>query len=281
MCLITFAYNYHPNYPLVLVANRDEFHHRPTQAMHYWPDNPDILAGRDSHAGGTWLGLTRQGKVAALTNYREPDKQKYPYSRGDLVKDFLNSDVDPIAFLSNLLCDAHMYAGFNLLIGNDTGLYYTTNRLEADKLHWRPLGPGLYGLCNHVLDTPWPKVQKAKQRLAEVLAGEQIHSRQLMPVMTDTHCPPDDELPDTGWGIEWERVLGPIKVDNTVYGTRSSCALLVDTQDRCQVVEHGFNRTGQLHHHEHFQLQFDRPVRQPQKTMLKYTYAHEDLKTAL
>ena len=166
MCLIAFAWRAHPDYPLVVAANRDEFRHRPTQAAHWWDDAPGLLAGRDLEAGGTWLGVTRSGRFAALTNRRDPAGQvRDAPSRGALVLRALTEDETPAHTLARIAASPQRHAGYNLLAGDLTGLCVLDNASGAV----RTLAPGLYGLSNAFLDTPWPKLTQARARLADAL----------------------------------------------------------------------------------------------------------------
>jgi uncharacterized protein with NRDE domain len=167
MCLILIAWQAHPDYPLVVAANRDEFFARPTAAAAFWPDAPQVLAGRDLEAGGTWLGVSRQRRFAALTNYREGGRQRVDArSRGALVADFLTSRASPVAYLTQLETAAAEYNGFNLVVGDGESLAYYSNRGDGQP---RWLKPGIYGLSNHLLDTPWPKLASAKAAFAAAL----------------------------------------------------------------------------------------------------------------
>ena len=225
MCLIAFAWRQVPGQPLVLLGNRDEFYARPATAARYWEDAPHILAGRDEQEGGTWLGVTRAGRWAALTNYREPGgMQPGELSRGKLVADFLRGESDPLAFLAAVSAEASRYNGFNLLVGTRDEAAVFSNRGTAP----RRLEPGLYGLSNHLLDSPWPKTQRLKQGLAQSLALPwQEDPAQLMTWLEDITPPEDVELPDTGVGLVWERLLGTAFIRSPMYGTRASSCLLL------------------------------------------------------
>lgn len=219
MCLIVFAWKLIPQCPLVLAANRDEFFERPTQPARWWDDHPDVYAGRDLKAGGTWLGIDRKGRIAALTNIRNgqaPAADKR--SRGELVANFLSADADPRAYLDQVRETAADYNGFNLLVGDEQSLYWVTNDGEPS---FRPLEPGIYGLSNGSLDTPWPKVVRAKAQFASLLctgAPDDAYYEML----ADTTRPADSRLPDTGVSLEWERLLSPICIESDTYGTRAS-----------------------------------------------------------
>lgn len=226
MCLILFAWRCHPGYRLILAANRDEFFHRPTAPMAFWPDQPEILAGRDLQAGGTWFGLTRDGRVAAVTNYRDPATfSATALSRGRLPVEYLRSGIDPQRFCAVNAQDWPKYNGFNLLAGDSDRLVYTSNRAPERAL---AVAPGIHGLSNHHLDTPWPKVARGMAALRRLLDERtDIEPDDLFPLLEDSWRPPDDALPQTGIGLEWERLLATIMISGRDYGTRSSLALIM------------------------------------------------------
>ncbi|REJ77629.1 MAG: NRDE family protein [Acidobacteria bacterium] len=221
MCTILFSYRQHEETPLILLANRDEFYERPTQKAGRWDDAPGVFAGRDMVAKGTWLGVTDSGKIAAVTNYREPGQEKGTRSRGRLVSDFLTSDTSTREYLEKIERSAGDYSGFNLLVGElnngTTSLFYFSNRGNGI----RELGPGLYGISNHLLDTPWPKVERGKARLKEVI-DDGFQKEDLFGVLTDRTLAEDEDLPDTGVGYIKEKILSPIFIETPIYGTRSS-----------------------------------------------------------
>jgi uncharacterized protein with NRDE domain len=224
MCLILFVYRVHPDYPLVLLANRDEFYARATTPLSFWADAPDILAGRDQVGGGTWMGIARSGRFAALTNYRDPTQPTAGPSRGVLVADFLRGTESGIQYLEHLASSASSYAGFNLIVGDARGFYYYSNR-GPDPV---PILPGVHGLSNALLDTPWPKVRRGKDALKTALASmETPDASALMRILQEREIAPDSELPDTGVGEELERVLSPVFITSPRYGTRSSTVLTV------------------------------------------------------
>jgi uncharacterized protein with NRDE domain len=238
MCLILFAWEMHDTYPLILAANRDEFYARPAAPAAFWADAPDLLAGRDLKAGGTWFGITRSGRLAAITNYRDPAllKQEAP-SRGHLVSDYLRSRESPEEYLQRLAPRASLYNGFSLLIGNGAELIFFSNRGEASRLT-----PGIHGMSNHLLDTPWPKVNRGKQTLEQLIARDHDPSPEaLLDLLASRSRPPDDRLPDTGVGLEWERVLSPLFIESPTYGTRCSTALLIDREGMVTFVERVFS----------------------------------------
>lgn len=224
MCLIVFSYRRHPGYQLILAANRDEFYQRPTQALSFWPDHPDILAGLDLQGGGTWLGVTRSGRIAAITNYRHiPSIRPHTPSRGMLVKDFLAGDTPPVEYLARVKSKGSRYNGFNLIVGDREALCYYSN--HGGDIH--RLKPGLYGLSNHLLNSPWPKVEKAKKKFQGWLNHSPGLNREaLFGLLQDTGRPPDEALPDTGIGLAWERILSPMFITSDTYGTRSSALIL-------------------------------------------------------
>ncbi|MBN1365981.1 MAG: NRDE family protein [Syntrophaceae bacterium] len=238
MCLIVFAYNVHPSYRLVLAANRDEFYERPSSSADFWKDHPRVLAGRDMKEGGTWLGITKSGKFAAVTNYREPSSLKSGApSRGRLVSSYLTGNQAPDKYLKKISSQADKYNGFNLLLGDDNNLFVFSNRGENKKLK-----PGIYGLSNHLLNSPWPKVARGRKMLKAALKkkGEALEEA-LFALLADRHVPPDNKLPSTGVGLEWERLLSPILTETQIYGTRSSTILLIGKNRRVRFVEKVFD----------------------------------------
>lgn len=224
MCLIFLAWKQHADYPLVVAANRDEFYARPTARADFWEDAPGMLAGRDLSGGGTWLGVTRDGRFAALTNYRggAVNTAGAP-TRGRLVSDFLLSDAPPEAYLDELQTRADEYNGFNLVVGDREGLHWYSNRGGMPS----SLTPGVYGVSNALLDTPWPKVERGKEAFAGLLGDERIGADALFELLEDRTVAADHILPDTGIGLHRERALSPIYIETGDYGTRSSTVLLI------------------------------------------------------
>jgi uncharacterized protein with NRDE domain len=224
MCLILFALHHHRDWPLVIAANRDEFHQRPTQTASFWEDHPDILGGKDLQEGGTWMGIHTQSlRLAALTNYRNPFlKKENPPSRGHLVAEYLRQNTPNEAFLRNLQEKGHLYNGFNLICGRPDRLFYYSN----EKAPPIPIPPGVHGLSNHLLDTPWPKVSLGCALLQESLT-KGAQEEDLIHLLQNRNRPPDAALPDTGMGLEWERILSPLFIVSPQYGTRSSTILRV------------------------------------------------------
>ena len=233
MCLLLLALDTHPSYKLVLAANRDEFYDRPTATAAFWNESPEILAGRDLRDGGTWLGITRKGRLAAITNYRDPSsvKEDAP-SRGELVSGFLLSRENPETYLARLSEKAHHYNGFNLVLAAEGKYFWFSNRNGPPQR----LRPGIYGISNHLLDTPWPKVTEGKARLQEMFS-ESLNFEAVFQMLSDRSIPPDVHLPDTGVGLEWERSLGAVFVERPGYGTRSSTLLTIDRNNHVTFVE--------------------------------------------
>ena len=240
MCLILFANEANSRYRLVLAANRDESYSRPTAPAAFWEEAPNVLAGRDLKGGGSWLGVTRSGKIAAVTNFRGSDKvwEGAP-SRGNLVSDFLMSSESPDVYIDTLRARARHYNGFNLLLGSNQGLWWYSNRYDEQP---QRIIPGIHGLSNYLLDTPWPKVERGKHTLEHLIVGEkEIMPEQVLPILEDRAPAADDELPDTGVGLELERVLSAPFIRTQHYGTRSSTVLLIEHTGSVTFVERSFN----------------------------------------
>ena len=242
MCLILVARDVHPDYALVVAANRDEFYERPTAPAARWEDAPDVLGGRDLQAGGTWLGIDRSGRFAAVTNYRQGRREApAPRSRGLLVSEFLTTPVPASAYLDRVRRDADLYNGFNLIAGDAGELLYFSNRGGPP----RALAPGIYGLSNHLLDTPWPKVAATKGALRVLLtrgAPELIPG--LFGLLADQRQAEDHRLPSTGVSLEWERLLSAAFIVSDGYGTRSSTVVLVGRDGRIVFEERTFSEGG-------------------------------------
>ena len=239
MCLLLLAVQKHPDYKLILAANRDEYYDRPTAPAAFWNEAPHLLAGKDLQAGGTWLGITRQGRIGAITNYRDPASVKTNApSRGRLVSGFLLGQESPERVLKGLAQEKDRYNGFNLIIGENDQLYWFSHRGQGAQ----KLSPGFYGLSNHLLDTPWPKVTRSKEAMARLISEEKNPSQEaLFQMLHDHMVAADEQLPDTGVGMEWERILSPIFITSPTYGTRSSTIILIDRQLRVTFTEKTFN----------------------------------------
>jgi uncharacterized protein with NRDE domain len=226
MCLIVFAWRVIPGMPVIACANRDEFYDRPATPAGPWPGNPDIIAGRDLLAGGSWMGVTRHGpqgaRFAALTNIRAPGERRSDApSRGALVADFLQGKLDAPAYLARIAALGDDYNGFNLVLGDRDGLYWYSNRAAGDPRNGQQLAPGIYGISNGLLDAPWPKVLRTKAAFASLLlqgAPEEAYFEML----ADTTRAPDLRLPDTGVPIDLERELSAVCIETPGYGTRTS-----------------------------------------------------------
>ena len=243
MCLILLGYQVHPAYSLVVAANRDEFHARPTAPAHWWAEAPDLLAGRDLRGGGTWMGITRGKRFAAVTNLRNPALEQIGApSRGNLVANFLRSDADPGAYLAGIEPGKSCYNGFNLLVGNEHELWYLSNQAAGT----RRLEPGIYGVSNAPLGTSWPKTGWGESALRERLADGRVEPEAVLEVLADRTVAPDPELPDTGVGAERERVLAPAFIVSPEYGTRASTVLLLAPDGTSTWVERTFRPDGSI-----------------------------------
>lgn len=282
MCLLVFSLRRHADFPLVFAGNRDEFRGRPAESAHFWRKQPDLLAGRDLEAGGTWLGVTRGGRFATVTNYREPgERRPDARSRGDLVVDFLTGSDAPESYLTELQDRADDYNGFNLILGTPDDLYYFSNRgarehgsnggtwengvvVDADRsggtaehvsggestvgspgrIH--KLEAGVYGLSNEQLDTPWPKVRRAKSLFHKVIGEHGPTPEPLLEMLADRERAQDGELPSTGLTQEWERALSSIFISGKEYGTRASTVVLWHRDGGVTFVERSFGPEGRV-----------------------------------
>ena len=243
MCLLVLAWNVHPRYRLVIAANRDEFHARPAAPLGWWQDDTGLLAGRDLQGNGTWMGVTRTGRCGVVTNYRDLEAAPGPGapSRGELVVDYLQSASAPGAHLEQLQPRASRYAGFNLLLGDGSGLWYYSNRGDRAP---RRLEPGVYGLSNHLLDSPWPKLLRVRDRFAELVGRPSLEPNVLFEMLADRRTADDDEIPETGLPPDWERALSAPFVMHERYGTRCSTLLLVEHDGNTTMFERRFDATG-------------------------------------
>ncbi len=249
MCLILFAWKAHPDYPLIVAANRDEFHNRPTESAHIWPDiQPDLIAGRDLQAGGTWMGITGNGRFAAVTNYREVPPAESELSRGELVIDYLNGHQSAQHYAQLLHSKSRRYAGFNLLIGDHSQLLHISNRSQSIT----DIKPGIHGLSNATLNTPWPKVQTGKSYLQQLLSGQFGHA-DLQMLLGNEQTAADDQLPATGINLEMERMLSASKIVSPSYGTRSSTSLLLSRNGHIDFYEQSYDPQGKPASKAHIQ----------------------------
>ncbi len=234
MCLILWACDCHPRYRLILAANRDEFYQRPTSPAAYWPEGGGMIAGRDLTAGGTWLAVGRNGRMAAITNYRDPAAQNpTARSRGQLVSGFVSGTRSPEDYLADVGRDSGAFNGFNLIVAEGGRMWYLGSRQGQA----RPLAAGVYGLSNHLLDTAWPKVAGGKADLARRIRDDRPSPEALRALLADRRIPDDALLPDTGVGRDWERLLAPRFIVSPNYGTRSSTVLLVTREGRMTFCE--------------------------------------------
>ena len=225
MCLIFFSVQNHPTYKLIIAANRDEFYNRKTAPAAYWKDHPEIVGGRDLEAGGTWMAMTKSGKISMLTNYRDPLNidPKAP-SRGQLITDYLLSGEGPEEYLKRIEKNGKVYNGFNLFAGSVNELWYYSNYKEGvDKI-----APGFYGISNHLLETPWPKVVRGKEKFRPLLLRQYIDPKDIFDILYDDAIAEDERLPNTGLTIERERALSSMFIKTENYGSRCSTVVLVD-----------------------------------------------------
>lgn len=261
MCLIAFAWRQDPRYPLVVAANRDEFHQRPTAPAAFWPECPEILAGRDLLGRGTWLGISSRGRFAALTNLRSGHEARRDASsrgrdvpsRGLLVSAYLSGTQSPEGYLEEVARRAHRYNGFCLVAGDGAEMAWYSARDSAPSV----LPPGIYGLSNARLDEPWPKVELLKSGLAGVLARPRWESGDLMALLGDRSPAPDEDLPDTGVGLAQERFYSSAFISGEHYGTRSSTVLNVDAEGHVDFTERSFNPGGAESAEVHYSFDID------------------------
>jgi uncharacterized protein with NRDE domain len=251
MCLAAIAHRIHPQFRLIVLANRDEFHARPALSAHLWTDQPDVLGGRDARAGGTWLAIDRHRRLGLVTNYREPAKVPADApTRGRLVPAFLAGEQSPGRFLAGLAAEAADYAGFNLLLADRDALWYASNRHPAFSLN---LPRGVHALSNHLLDTPWPKLRRLRERLTDWLetAPPQLDTVDsnldpLWAALANDERADSATLPATGISPEWELLLSSAFIRHADYGTRCSTLVLVGHDDSLQIEERSFATDGSL-----------------------------------
>ena len=238
MCLVTLAFQSHPNYPLIVVANRDESYARSSAEAEFWSDHPGLLAGRDLEAGGTWFGVNRAGRWATVTNFRGSGAGD-ELSRGELPANYLHTDAPGLTeYFAEVGAKSDHYKGFNLLAGTADELFYCNNINDTTTA----LKPGVYTLSNDLLDTPWPKAELARGRLLAAIDAQTLRSEDLVEVLASRQCFPDGRLPDTGIGIEMERTLSPPFIVSHEYGTRCTTVLLIDNEGGVEFTEQSFLR---------------------------------------
>jgi uncharacterized protein with NRDE domain len=251
MCLIFFAINHHPAYKLIVAANRDEFYARKTAPAHFWEDHPHILGGRDLEASGTWMGMNKNGKISLVTNYRDPANiNPVAPSRGKLVSDFLLNGDTPEEYLGKVSERASQYNGFNLLTGYPDQLWYLSNYKKGIQ----KLESGVYGLSNHLLDTPWPKVNRGKGKFTNVIDNSVVEPEALFELLNDEQRASDQSLPDTGIGLERERALSSMFIKTNGYGTRCSTVILVSHDNHVLFSERVYDLDTFAHQTNRFQF---------------------------
>jgi uncharacterized protein with NRDE domain len=234
MCLIVIGYNYHPDYKLIFAANRDEFYQRPSSPADFWIDEPSLLAGKDLKEGGTWCGITKNGRFAAITNYRDMKSiKKDALSRGRIVTDFLLGTSSPETYSKGLIESSDLYNGYGLIFGDRNDLFFFSN--QTKKLI--KIKPGVHGLSNHLLDTPWFKVKKGKELLKKAIDKKDTLVDDLFLMLSDKTFSPKNELPDTGLPKEIEKSISSIFVETPDYGTHSSTVILIDKKDTVTFIE--------------------------------------------
>lgn len=252
MCLILFQFQQHHNYKLVLASNRDESYNRPTAQAQFWDDEPSILAGRDLLQMGTWLGITTSGRIAGLTNFRHPDHLRPgKLSRGEIVTNFLLNSKTSEEYLHELAQRRDAYVGYNILVGSPDELKYYSN--VEDKI--TTIQPGIHGLSNHFLDTPWPKVEMGKKKLQSYLQQvEVVDPEVLFTILADSEEAGVEALPDTGIGIELEKKLSPMFIKMPDYGTRCSTIVTIDQDNHVTFIERTFE-SGSFKNEAKFEFQ--------------------------
>jgi uncharacterized protein with NRDE domain len=239
MCLVLFAWKAHPDYRLLLAANRDELHARPTREMHWWPDAPALLAGRDLQAGGSWFAIAKNGRFAIVTNYRETrGRSSAKRSRGELVRNFVEGSEDPLTFGADL--DGHQYGGFSLLAGDNDELVYWSNRGDEPRV----LPAGVYGLSNASLDTPWPKLLRCREKLNDAIVKNDLSLTSLSRILADKEPAPASQIETGGLSFDVARALSAPFIVTPEYGTRCSTSLLIGNNGHVEVSERRFDPAG-------------------------------------
>ena len=245
MCLILFSVNHHPKYKFILAANRDEFFNRPTEFADFWKNDNNVLGGLDLSSGGTWLGLTKTGRFAAITNYRDGiQENKLSRSRGDLSKSFLQDSSPVQSNLSKISSERNKYNGFNILLSHNgfSSIFHYSN-INNQTLE---IKPGIHGLSNAYLDTPWPKADEGKRKLADIISKETFNSEELIQLLTDKKEADDAFLPQTNISYDLEKKLSPIFISMNGYGTRCSTVILIDYENNVQFLEISYDENQQI-----------------------------------
>jgi len=255
MCILFIAVDQHKDYPLIIAANRDEFHQRQTEFGHWWDTTPPILAGKDLVAGGTWMGITHNGKLSALTNIRDPEKNRdQAISRGELVVNYLTGNENEQDYLAALQRTRQHYNGYNLLFGNWNNLYVYNNHLNQSQY----LKAGVYGLSNASLNSPWPKTTKGMTALSAYCQSQHaINDEALFSILRDDVKAADNELPQTGVPYHWEKLLSSAFIVTPEYGTRTSTVLMIDNNHRVTWKERYFAADGTKIHEDDFSFTLD------------------------
>jgi len=251
MCLILFSWKNHPNYTLVLAANRDEFYNRPTKRAEFWEDHIEILAGRDEKAGGTWMGITKSGRIAALTNYRDPQNiDSNAASRGQLTTNFLSGTDSPEQYLRKLKNSSTHYNGFNLMVGDENSLFHYNNVNH----NINEVKPGTYGLSNGFFQESWPKIKIGRDGLESIMKQENISIQDLLNLLDNRQQAKDSELPKTGIPLDWERALSALFIEKDDYGTRCSTIIMIDRERKISFTEKTYGVGGQEASEVNFEL---------------------------
>ncbi len=250
MCLLTLAYKTHPEYPLILVANRDEFHQRQAQPVHWWPDAPSVIAGKDLSAGGSWMAADQFGRLIALTNIRNgrSAQSENALSRGKIVSDYITQQVSAEKYLAQLNNRSHVFNPFNLLVYENKRMYYSNNLNQG----YTPMPPGIYGLSNAFLDTPWPKLQAAKAHLQHAIIEDQITPDTLTQTLSDRTPYSHELLPDTGIPKELEHLLSSAFITSPSYGTRCTSVFWQDNKGKCYFRETTWFDSGDMASQQEF-----------------------------
>ena len=252
MCLVVIAHRLSANYPLVVAANRDEFHARPTQDAHWWPDRPALLGGRDQQAGGTWLAMHRTGRFGAVTNFRDAATRSTKLqSRGHLITEFLETDRSPLDYLEHI--DGDNYAGFNLLIGDSSDIAYLSNRGAG----LRVLPPGIYGLANAALDTPWAKVERSKTKMQALIESGRSNETNLLSMLDDRKKASVSEVEAGHLSFEKAHAMTAPFIVQEDYGTRCSTVLLRDSANRVRFTELRYGADGRSSGRSDFTFRID------------------------
>lgn len=245
MCLIVLAWRCYPAFPLLLAANRDEEHARPTEAAHWWSSPAGLFGGRDARAGGTWCGADRHGRFATVTNVRDPGAAAGERSRGALVRDYFAGRASAHAWARRVWAGGGAYSPFNLLVGDEEQLWFVSNHGDDAP---RAIEPGVWAVSNGHWGDAWPKTTRAKRALRARLNSDHVTAGDLLQLLTDTYQPADDALPATGVSLTTERVLAPIFIVGERYGTRASTVLRRDRHGGVDFYERGFDRAGRARH---------------------------------